>query len=138
MTAQARIAMEPGWEALLDANVSVALSHVFDEKLGPAILSDAQLLVPIDTSRLHNSLDHEVDGTGRMPELIVGSFPDAEGDVEYAAAVELGFNGIEQVRAHTRQLADGRTVQVRAHERHGHSPEQPYLRPAAFQERDLS
>ncbi len=137
MTARARIVMEPGWETDLDTHVADGMFDVFDGTLGPAILGDAQLLVPIDTARLHNSLDHDVDDTSRMPELIVGSFPDDKGDVAYATAVELGFNGVETVRAHTRRGPDGRPVAVREYERNAHTPEQPYLRPSLYQERDL-
>jgi len=113
------------------------MTPVFDARLGPAIVGDAQLLVPIDTARLHNSLDHAVDDSGRLPVLVVGSFPDEEGDVEYAPAVELGFHGIEQVQEHVRRSRTGRPVTVRAHTRNANTPEQPYLRPALFLERDL-
>ena len=92
--------------------------------------------MPVDTARLRNSLGHTVDDSGRLPELHVGSFPDDDGDVKYAAAVELGFHGVEAVRAHTR-VVDGKTVQVRAHERHANNPEQPYMRVALYQERDI-
>lgn len=133
----ARIEMEPGWEADLDQAVAAGMTPVFDDRLGPAIVGDAQLFVPIDTARLHNSLDHAVDDSGRMPVLIVGSFPDDEGDVEYAAAVELGFTGVEQVREYVRTGRGGKPVTVRAHVRNAHTPEQPFLRPALFLERDL-
>lgn len=137
MSITARIQMEPGWEADLDQAVAAGMTPVFDDRLGPAIVADAQTFVPIDTSRLHNSLGHAVDDSGRMPVLIVGSFPDEEGDVEYAAAVELGFVGVEQVQEHERRGPSGKPVTVRAHTRNARSPEQPYLRPAVFLERDL-
>lgn len=137
MSLTARIEMTPGWEAGLDQIVAAGMASVFHDRLGPAIVGDAQLLVPIDTARLHNSLGHTVDSSGRMPVLIVGSFPDAEGEVAYAAAVELGFVGVEQVRAHVRRGPDGRPVKVRAHTRNARTREQPYMRPALFLERDL-
>ncbi len=127
-----RVEMTSGWARQLDAELAKGLGALFEDKLGPAILSDAQRLVPVDTARLLNSLDAQVRSDERLPVLEVGSFPDDDGAVEYAAAVELGFHGEEQVRAHTR---NGRPV--RAHERHANTPEQPYLRPALYQERDI-
>jgi hypothetical protein len=128
--------MAHGWEGLLDAEVADGTHRAFRDDLGPAILGDAKAFVPVDTGRLEGSLDMDVDDSGRMPVLIVGSFPDAEGEVEYAAAVELGFHGPETVRAHMRRTSKGE-VPVREHERQGNTPEQPYLRPALYQERDI-
>lgn len=131
-----RVEMADGWEAALDAALSEGLGAAFKDRLGPAMAADMRGLVPVDTARLQKSLDFAVDDSGRLPVLNVGSFPDDDGEVKYAAAVELGFHGTEQVRAHTR-VVDGKTQQVRAHERHANSPEQPYMRPALYQERDI-
>lgn len=127
-----RVEFDPGWTHQLNAEVSKGLDELFGRHLGPAILSDAQRLVPVDTGRLLKSLDAQVRHDEPLPVLEVGSFPDDEGPVSYAAAVELGFNGTEQVSAHTR---NGHPV--RAHQRHANTPEQPYLRPALYQERDI-
>ena len=131
-----RAEMADGWESALDRDLADALHRLFDDRLGPAIAADMQRLVPVDSARLQKSLDYTVDDSGRLPELHVGSFPDDKGDVKYAAAVELGFHGVEAVRAHTRQVG-GKTVPVRAHGRQANTPEQPYQRPALYQERDI-
>lgn len=123
--------MEGGWSQALDAEVAAGLAELFKDHLGPAILGDAQQLVPVDTGRLLGSLDKQVRNDGRLPVLEVGSFPDDDGEVPYAAAVELGFHGEETVRAHER---NGHSV--REHTRHANTPEQAYLRPALYQERD--
>lgn len=121
-----RVEMADGWEAQVRAGV-VAM---FDERLGPAIRDDAKRFAPVDTGRLEASIDHQVIDDGPQVELQVGAFPDDEGDIDYAAAVELGFHGMEVVREH---LREGHVV--REHVRHANTPEQPYLRPAVFQER---
>lgn len=113
----------------VEAFVGDGVRGFFTDHLGPDMLADAQRFVPVDTARLLRSLDHEVTDDP-MPELIVGSFPDEDGDVEYAAAVEVGFHGPELVRAHTR---NGHPV--REHVRQGNTPAQPYLRPSLWQER---
>jgi hypothetical protein len=123
--------MEDGWQGHLREAEAV----FFDVQLGPDMVEDARRYVPIDTSRLHDSLDHEVNyREGGPPELQVGSFPDEDGDVEYAAAVELGFHGFEVVREHERRTRHGTTT-VREHIRHANQPEEPYLRPSLYQER---
>lgn len=127
--------MDSGWSQSLDAEVGKGLAALFDGVLGPAILGDAQQYVPVDTGRLLGSLDQQVRDDERLPVLEVGSFPDADGDVEYAAATELGFDGTESVRGFVRQTRHGEQV-VAPFERQGHTPEQPYLRPALYQERD--
>lgn len=124
--AAVRIEMDPGWMA----HVADAVESLFDDRLGPAILADAERAVPVDTGRLLASLDFTVAHDGEMPTLIVGSFPDAEGEVEYAAAVELGFHGPELVKAHMR---NGHPV--REHIRQANTPEQAYLRPSLYRER---
>lgn len=120
------------------AQVRAGVGEMFADRLGPAIVADAKTFVPVDTGRLMNAIDHQVlDEDGAPLELQVGVFPDAEGPVEYAAAVELGFHGEEHVRAYVNHdfMGTGRAVEIRAHTRHGNSPEQPYLRPALYQER---
>lgn len=124
--ADVRIEMEPDWLA----HVADAVEDFFDHRLGPDILSDMERGTPLLTGRLLASEDYTVIREHEMPTLIIGSFPDAEGDVDYAAAVELGFHGPELVRAHTR---NGHPV--RAHMRNANTPEQPYMRPALYRER---
>jgi hypothetical protein len=127
-----RIEMAPDWLAHLREAEQVFL----EDRLGPDILDDARRYVPVDTGRLQASLDYTVDGgAGGVPELQVGSFPDADGAVPYALAVEFGFHGEEVVRAHMRRSRSGGEHPVREHTRHGNTPEQPYLRPALYQER---
>jgi hypothetical protein len=126
-----RVEMAGGWSQVLDAEVGLGLKELFKDHLGPEILGDAQRFVPVDTGRLLKSLDAQVRDDSRLPVLEVGSFPDGEGEVAYAAATELGFHGEETVRAHTR---NGHPV--REHTRHANTPEQSYLRPSLYQERD--
>jgi len=128
-----RVEMEEGWIARLHE----AEAAFFEAQLGPDIRDDARRYCPVDTGRLMNSLDFQVvtdEGDG-LPTLEVGSFPDADGDVEYAAAVELGFHGEEVVREHLSHSRLGTEFTVREHTRHANVPEQPYLRPALYQER---
>jgi len=127
-----RIEMESDWLG----HVREAEAVFLDVQLGPDIVADARRYVPVDTGRLQASLDHQVTGGGQdVPVLEVGSFPDEEGDVEYAAAVEMGFHGEEVVRAHMRRSRNGGEHPVREHTRHANTPEQAYLRPALYQER---
>lgn len=127
--ADVRVELAP--DAEIRAFLAAATGEFFDERLGPDMTADAERACPKLTGRLSASLDHEVIGeAGQLPTLIVGSFPDEEGPVDYAAATELGFHGLEQVAAHER---NGRPV--RAHERQGNTPEQPYLRPALYRRR---
>jgi hypothetical protein len=122
-----RMRMEEGWLGHLREAEFV----FFDTRLGPDMLADAQRAVPKLTGRLEGSLDFQVvNGEDGLPELQMGSFPDDEGDVEYAPAVELGFHGPEIVREHER---NGHVV--REYVRQGNTPEQPYLRPALYRER---
>lgn len=133
-----RIEMATGWTHKVDAELGHGLDELFEDKLGPAILGDAEHLVPVDSGRLLRSLDKQVRHDERLPVLEVGSFPDDGGEVDYAAAVELGFSGEESVRAHTRRdPRTGKEQNVRAFTRHAHTPEQPYLRPSLWQERDI-
>lgn len=126
-----RVEMEEDWGPQLPAGIV----ELFNERLGPAIRDDAKAFAPVDTGRLEGSIGHQVVvDTGRV-ELQVGSFPDDEGPVEYAPAVELGFHGDVSVRAHTRRGRDGAEHPVREYVRRANTPEQPYLRPALYQER---
>lgn len=137
MSARVTVQMADGWQGHLHEAEWV----FFDTRLGPDMVADARRYVPIDTSRLHDSLDHAVvEGEGGAPELQVGSFPDDEGEVEYALAVEFGFNGEEIVREHVvhRGFRDGDVAVghvVREYTRHANQPEEPYLRPSLYQER---
>lgn len=124
----ARVVMADDWLGHLREAEQVFL----DVQLGPDILADAKRYVPVDTARLQSSLDYMVHGGGDdVPELHVGSYPDDEGPVEYALAVEFGFLGPEWVREYVTHTGHV----VHAHTRMGNSPEQPYLRPALYQER---
>jgi len=128
-----RFEMAEGWIVELHKAETAFLTT----QLGPHILDDARRYVPIDTGRLQASLDFDVsedEGDG-LPELHVGSYPDADGPVPYALAVEFGFHGEEVVRAQERVSTRGKPYTIREHTRHGNSPEQPYLRPALYQER---
>lgn len=137
MSARVTVQMADGWQGHLREAEWVFL----DTALGPDMVADARRYVPIDTSRLHDSLDHAVvDAGDGVPQLQVGSFPDDEGEVEYALAVEFGFHGEEVVREHVvhRGFKDGDVAVghvVREHVRHANQPEEPYLRPALYQER---
>lgn len=126
--AESYLELDDGWIQSLHA----LERQFFTERLGPDILADAKSACPIDTGRLVDSLGMQViddEGDGK-PTLEVGSYPDEDGDVEYGPAVEFGFNGPEIVRAHRRM-----GIPVAEFERHGYSPEQPFLRPAAYRER---
>lgn len=128
----ARIEMEPDWQEQLRA----AEREFFDVQLGPDILDDMHRFVPVDTGRLDSSLAHQVvDGDDGAPRLEVGSFPDADGDVEYAMAVEFGYHGEEIVHEHTARSSRGNEYTVREHIRHANQPAEPYMRPALYQER---
>jgi len=127
--ADVRVELAP--DAEIRAFLARATGEFFDTRLGPDVTADAVRGCPVLTGRLSGSLDHTVLGeAGQLPTLIVGSFPDEEGRVDYAAAVEMGFHGLEQVAAHTR---NGHPVA--AFERQGNTPEQPYLRPALYRRR---
>lgn len=89
-----------------------------------AVRIDAQQICPVDTGALRESLVDLNIGVGVG---IVASH------LDYCAATELGFDGLEYVQAHERLGHP-----VRSHVRRGHTPEQPFLRPALYRERDLS
>lgn len=132
--AGARVVLHPDWRAQLSA----AEHRLLDETFGPAILADMQADTPVLTSRLRDSERFEVvENPGAAPELHVGSYPDDEGPVPYKLAVEFGFDGEQFVREYvnTDFMGTGREVLIRAHTRQGHSPEQPYMRPALWRVR---
>lgn len=127
-----RVEMEDGWQGWLREAEFV----FFDVQLGPDVTDDAKRYCPVDKGRLVNSLDHQVLGGGQdVPELQVGSFPDEDGPVEYAAVVDRGFEGPEIVREHLRRSKKGVEHVVHEHVRHAKQPAQPYLSTALYQER---
>jgi hypothetical protein len=101
----------PGWQARL----APEKRKLLQEKLCPAILADMVGGVPVDTTKLRDSLDFEVigDDVGR-----IGSR-----DVEYSAYVEDGHE-IVYVDASGEKVRTGRMV-----------PPQPYMKPALFRKR---
>jgi hypothetical protein len=111
--------MESGWPEELAPYINRMVMRMTE-----AVRDDAQKICPVDTGALKASLTaiNAAPGVGRVIS-----------DLPYAAAVEFGFDGEEIVSAHMRL---GRPV--REHTRHGRSPEQPYLRPALYRERDES
>lgn len=127
------VVMDPDWLE----NLRAAEYTMLDEQFGPAILADAQAATPVLTGRLQASEDYQVVETDDGPELQVGSFPDEDGPLEYAAATELGFHGMEWVREYVNHdfMGTGEAVVIHAHWRQGNTPEQPYLRPALYRER---
>ena len=128
-----RVEMAEGWLPWLHD----AERQFFETRLGPDVTDDAHRYCPVDTGRLDASLGFQVlvdEGDG-LPTLEVGSYPDDEGPVEYAPAVEGGFHGEEVVREHLSHSRLGKEFTVREHIRHANTPEQPYLRPALYQER---
>jgi len=112
----ARVELSDGWEGNLQAGINALL-----DKIAVDIEADAKAICPVDTGDLKASIGHEV----RENEARIGS------NLDYAAAVEMGFHGTEHVRAYER--ADG--TRVRAHERHANQPSEPYLRPALYRRR---
>lgn len=69
------VVFEPNWQQHIDSDVSDFL-----ERLGVAIEADAKVACPVDTGRLRDSLEHEVNGRT----LRVGT------NVEYAVYQEEG------------------------------------------------
>jgi len=124
--------MEDGWLG----HLREAEWMFLEQRLGPDILADMDRAVPILIGRLRGSLALQVvPGDDGVPELQIGSFPDDEGDVEYAAPVELGFHGPELVREHVSHSRTGTEFTVREHVRQANTPEQPYMRPALYRTR---
>jgi len=92
-------------------------------KVTVAVRDDARKVCPVDTGALKASLVALNSGIGQG--RVASHMP-------YAAAVELGFNGVVTVRAHMR---NGHPV--REHTAHMNTPAQPYLRPSLYRKRDL-
>jgi hypothetical protein len=125
-----RVEMAP--EGEIRAFLAARVGDVFDKSLGPAITADAERGCPKLTGKLSASLDYDLQTADNgLPILIIGSFDDRVGRVPYAAAVEMGFHGIEAVRAYVTKTGH----RVKAHIRRGNTPEQPYLRPALYRKR---
>jgi hypothetical protein len=102
------------------ARITAGLGDVV-ERVCVAVEADAKAICPVDTGELKMSIAHEVRGTtGR-----VGS------NLDYAAAVEMGYHGVEHVREYVTRTGK----RVRAHERHANQPSEPYLRPALYTRR---
>jgi phage gpG-like protein len=95
------------------------------ERVCEAVEKDAKAVCPRDTGDLEESIGHEVVGTAGR----VGS------NLDYAAAVEMGFHGTEHVREYEIKKGPNAGKRVRAHERHANTPSQPYLRPALYVKR---
>lgn len=128
-----RIEWEPDWLEQLRA----AEAGMLETDFGPAILADMQAGTPVLTGRLVASEDFQVVDGEDGPELQIGSFPDDEGPVEYAAAVELGYHEMEFVETYVNHdfMGSGEARIIPAHWRQGNVPEQPYMRPALWRER---
>ena len=126
--------MAPDWLQQLHE----AEREFFEQQLGPDITEDAKSACPVLTGRLQRAIDHQtIADAGALPELQVGVFPDEDGELGYAGAVELGFLGPELVHEYVNPnfMGRGRAVVIHEHWRMGNSPEQPYLRPALYRER---
>ncbi len=78
------------------------------------------------TGDLANSLDFKLNDENSV---VAGSF-----GVNYAATHEYGFNGLQNIRSHTRRTSKG-SVQVKAHTRHAVIPARPFIRPALVRQR---
>jgi hypothetical protein len=94
------------------------------------LLKEIMDRTPVRTGNLRRSENAEFppkaqpQGIGYIGRILIGA--------EYAAAVEFGKHGREQVRAHTRTSAFGRETApftVRAHTRQANQPARPYARP---------
>lgn len=110
--------IDEGWFDQLVPKVNTLIVKTMTE-----VRKDAQAICPVDTGDLKESLT--VVNSAPMQARITSHLP-------YCAAVECGFHGEEYVRAHMRQGHP-----VRGHIRRGNSPEQPFLRPSLWRERDL-
>jgi hypothetical protein len=107
-------------------HVDAAINRWLEERIGRAILGDAQHLVPKKTSRLRDSLRAEVHDKV----LRVGSL-----DCNYATYVEMGTSPHVIVPRNKKALywpgADHPVARVN----HPGTQPQPYLRPALYQRR---
>lgn len=105
---------EEGWHD----NIVALGSDLLDNHIGPAILTDMVLGVPVDTGDLRASLDKGLVA----PDLLrVGSK-----DVDYAAAVEEGHRIVYKDRT-TGEIVDTGRIQ----------PPQPFMKPALYKKRGL-
>lgn len=90
------------------------------EKLAETIESDAKRLVPIDTGSLRDTIEVHVEKNGDIvgnagnPDFI-GPLPEGVNRVDYAAYVEFGTHATKK--------------------RPWTTPEQPYMRPAFYENR---
>ena len=112
--------MVVGWEINIaqpvDTMVVNTMMHIRD---------DAKSSCPVDTGDLRDSLTVILAGAAKS--RMISHLP-------YFAATELGFHGLEDVREYTTR--DGRVV--RAHQRMGNTPSQPFARPALYRRRTPS
>lgn len=99
--------------------------HVTEQKLSGQVLN-------IVTGKLTRSIDNRVEESGTA----VKGFVFSSGDVKYAARHEFGFDGPEEVSAHTRTikqafgraLSEPKTIAIRAFARQAHTPERSFMR----------
>ncbi|MBI4916872.1 MAG: HK97 gp10 family phage protein [Acidobacteria bacterium] len=109
------------------------------EVMGSALLAGgyiieggAKIRCPVDTGNLRGSIGaRRLSQDDRSASVMVGT------GVEYAAAVEFGFHGVETVRAHQRRSPLGGMHTVRQHSRSVHRAARPYLRPAFDESRGI-
>ena len=76
------------------------------------------------TGRLRRSVTERTEASGDSVTSTVGT------NLSYGRFWELGFQGVEQVRAHLRRMVGGGEAQVRAHSRNVNQAARPFLRPA--------
>jgi len=95
---------------------------VKEEKLSGQVLR-------VQSGRLRRSVNEQTTESGDVVESTVGT------PVVYGRFWELGFDGAEQVKAHTR-TAHGVVQQVRAHSRTVHQAARPFLQPALAEMKD--
>lgn len=108
-----RVAFDDSWRERIQGDVR----EFFESRLGPDIAADAKRYCPKDTGSLADSIESHVDdGSGN---LIVSASGNAERD--YAIYVETGH----RIYHPSTGTSGPDTV-----------PEQPFLRPALYQERD--
>jgi hypothetical protein len=112
---------DPSAQAHVDAAVEDFLGEI-----GRRILADAKAYVPVDTGRLRDSLDAEVQGKV----LRVGSR-----DVNYATDVEMGTAPHVIVPRNKKALHWPGAAHPVAKVNHPGTAPRPYLRPALLQRR---
>ena len=85
----------------------------------------------VRTGRLRRSVNLQATANGSEITASVGT------NLVYGRFWELGFDGVEQVREHTRRSSGGKgsaaAALVRAHERRVHAAPRPFLQPALEQ-----